>query len=103
MISNMCASIVKWFNWQGVDSLDFVLMDNYMPILDGAGACVQMRAMGFVRPIIGLTGHALGEDLQAFKDAGANAVLTKPLDCNELKSILSLLVRTTTAAAAVTA
>jgi CheY-like chemotaxis protein len=79
---------------KGVDGFDFVIMDNYMPIMDGCTASIQLREMGFTRPIIGLTGHALGEDLIAFKEAGANAVLTKPLDVTELKSILSLLMNT---------
>jgi CheY-like chemotaxis protein len=78
------------------DMYDFVLMDNYMPVMDGPSACIQMRRLGYSRPIIGLTGHALGEDLQAFRDAGANAVLTKPLDVAELKTILAMLMNTLT-------
>jgi CheY-like chemotaxis protein/two-component sensor histidine kinase len=78
------------------DMYDFVLMDNYMPVMDGPSACTQMRRLGYTRPIIGLTGHALGEDLQAFRDAGANAVLTKPLDVAELKTILAMLLNTLT-------
>jgi signal transduction histidine kinase/CheY-like chemotaxis protein len=78
------------------DMYDFVLMDNYMPVMDGPSACTQMRHLGYSRPIIGLTGHALGEDLQAFRNAGANAVLTKPLDVAELKTILALLMNTLT-------
>jgi CheY-like chemotaxis protein/two-component sensor histidine kinase len=78
------------------DMYDFVLMDNYMPVMDGPSACTQMRRLGYSRPIIGLTGHALGEDLQAFRDAGANAVLTKPLDVAELKTILAMLMNTLT-------
>jgi CheY-like chemotaxis protein len=81
----------------GIDAFDFVLMDNYMPVMDGSTACKKLRELGFTRPIIGLTGHVLGEDMTTFKEAGANAVLTKPLDVSELKSILALLMNTTSA------
>jgi CheY-like chemotaxis protein len=79
---------------KGVDAFDFVIMDNYMPVMDGPTAANLLRALGYSRPVIGLTGHALGEDLIAFKEAGANAVLTKPLEVAELKSILTLLMNT---------
>jgi CheY-like chemotaxis protein len=81
----------------GIDAFEFVLMDNYMPVMDGSTACKKLRELGFTRPIIGLTGHVLGEDMTTFKEAGANAVLTKPLDVSELKSILALLMNTTSA------
>lgn len=64
---------VELMRTKGADAFDFVLMDNYMPVMDGPTACVHMRTVhgpngtpgiGYRRPIIGLTGHALGEDLQ---------------------------------------
>jgi CheY-like chemotaxis protein len=88
------AEAVAMVTAKGADAFDFVIMDNYMPVMDGPTAATQLRALGYTRPIIGLTGHALGEDLMAFKEAGANAVLTKPLEVAELKSILTLFLNT---------
>jgi signal transduction histidine kinase/CheY-like chemotaxis protein len=69
-------------------TIDFVLMDNFMPELCGPGACQEMRSLGFDRPILGLTGHALDDDIAAYRDAGANDVLVKPLDISTLQTRL---------------
>jgi CheY-like chemotaxis protein len=48
---------------------DVVLMDNCMPRMDGPQASAQMRALGFDRPIIGITGDPV-IDLSEFQSAG---------------------------------
>jgi signal transduction histidine kinase/ActR/RegA family two-component response regulator len=74
--------------------IDFVLMDNYMPNMTGTDACKEIRLLGYRGPILGLTGHALNDDVTAFKEAGANHVLSKPLDLAslyaDLKELLAL-------------
>jgi signal transduction histidine kinase/CheY-like chemotaxis protein len=72
--------------------IDFVLMDNYMPVLCGPEACKHMRRLGYHNPIIGLTGHALVEDIAYFRAAGANNVLFKPLDISSLQRLLMSLI-----------
>lgn len=66
---------------------DLVLMDARMPTLDGLAATRAIRAMegapSAVR-VVGLTAHALDEDVAAFLAAGADAVVTKPISVAEL-------------------
>ena len=60
---------------------DAVSMDANMPVLGGLDATAQIRALGHAAlVIIGVTGNALEEDVASFVAAGANEVLTKPLD-----------------------
>jgi CheY-like chemotaxis protein len=75
------------------DLFDIVLMDNSMPLLDGMTATRILRLHGVTIPIVGVTGNALEEDLQAFREAGANQVLTKPIAVTQLERLLRPLVR----------
>ena len=61
-------------------AIDFVLMDYVMIRMNGPEAAQKMRAdLGYCGVVIGITGNALPEDLDNFRDHGANVVLTKPL------------------------
>ena len=60
--------------------IDFVLMDYVMIRMNGPEAVQKMRAeLGYRGVVIGITGNALPEDLDNFREHGANIVLTKPL------------------------
>lgn len=60
--------------------IDLVLMDYVMVRMDGPEAVQRMRAdLGYRGVAIGITGNALPEDLDNFRQHGANIVLTKPL------------------------
>ena len=60
--------------------IDYVLMDYVMIRMNGPEAVQRMRAeLGYRGVVIGITGNALPEDLNNFRDHGANVVLTKPL------------------------
>ncbi len=63
-------------------------MDNLMPVMSGQESCRRMRQLGYRRPIFGLTGHSLPQDVEEYLQAGANYVFTKPLDVAELKRVL---------------
>lgn len=67
---------------------DFVLMDGAMPVVDGFEATRQIREIqreaGRYAPILAVTGYALPEDRKRFLDAGADDVLVKPLDADDL-------------------
>jgi CheY-like chemotaxis protein len=64
-------------------------MDYEMPILNGPDATAELRALGIHIPVIGITGNALPEDRAHFINAGADCVLTKPLDVRKLAVALS--------------
>jgi signal transduction histidine kinase/DNA-binding response OmpR family regulator/L-asparagine transporter-like permease len=71
---------------------DLVLMDVMMPELDGVAATRQIRALPGQQsrvPIIGLTANVSEQDHAAFKTAGMDKVLTKPIRYQQLKELLS--------------
>ena len=65
-----------------------ITMDYQMPNMDGPTATKLIRELGFVGPIIGVTGNALHADQNVFIASGANRVLTKPVDFDTLMDAL---------------
>ena len=65
-----------------------ILMDYQMPIMDGPTAIREIRRLGYRGPIIGVTGNALPCDRDVMVSAGANLVLTKPVDPDMLEELL---------------
>jgi len=70
-------------------SIDIVVMDMQMPVLDGPTTTRLLRATGFDRPIVALTARALETDRQKCLDAGCNAFLSKPVDREDLVRLLA--------------
>ena len=70
-------------------SYDIILMDVQMPRMDGTTAARKMRSDGVDCPIVALTAHALGEQRQEFLEAGYSHVVTKPVDIDELLSLVA--------------
>jgi len=52
----------------------------------GPEAAARIRQMGCTTFIAGLTGNLLADDIQYFKEQGADCVLPKPLNMNDLES-----------------
>jgi len=71
---------------RGVDYYCFVTMDKEMPVMDGYEASRALRALGYRRTILGVTGNALLSDIQAFTACGVSRVLTKPVDAPVLQA-----------------
>ena len=69
---------------------DAVLMDLQMPVMDGLTATRQIRGALGLRslPVIALTAGVLPEQRQAALAAGVDAVLTKPLDLDQIAALL---------------
>ena len=68
-----------------------VLMDLQMPDVDGFEATRQIRLLAGDKgeiPIVALTAHALAKDREKCRQVGMNGFLSKPVELNELKSML---------------
>jgi CheY-like chemotaxis protein len=70
------------------EEISLVLMDIQMPELDGHSATRQLRADGFVQPIVALTAHAFQEEIDRCLLAGFSAYQTKPVDIPELVELV---------------
>ncbi|KAJ9543168.1 hypothetical protein OSB04_022875 [Centaurea solstitialis] len=71
---------------------EYILMDYQMPVMDGCEATRQIRSMekeyGVHTPIIGLTAHTEGKELNRFFAAGIDIHVSKPL--NERKVLKAI-------------
>lgn len=73
-------------------SYDIVIMDIQMPVMDGYTATQKLRELGYQRPIIALTAHALNDIRQKCLDVGYNDYAPKPINLQELyHKVLGLL------------
>ncbi len=59
---------------------DVVLMDIQMPVMEGNVATANLRASGYVKPIIALTAHAMRGEKEKSIAAGFSDYVTKPVN-----------------------
>ncbi|KAK4282558.1 hypothetical protein QN277_013919 [Acacia crassicarpa] len=73
---------------KGAFPFDYILMDCEMPVMNGYEATKQIRKMekryGVHIPILALTAHSSGEEINKTKEAGMDAHLEKPLRAHHL-------------------
>ncbi len=73
-------------------SYDLVLMDVMMPEMDGLAATRAIRrgeTADRLIPIVGLTAHVRSENLEECKEAGMDAVTTKPVTATSLRTAIA--------------
>ena len=67
---------------------DLILLDVQMPDGNGFDVCSELRATGFNRPIIMLTGQTDEEDVIEGLESGANDYVRKPMRIGELLALI---------------
>ncbi|MFQ9933325.1 MAG: ATP-binding protein [Lachnospiraceae bacterium] len=85
------------FEASQINSIDIILMDMQMPVMDGCTSCREIRSLerndAKTVPIIAVTANAFAEDVAETAKAGMNAHISKPIDfnllCDELSRISS--------------
>ena len=69
---------------------DLVLMDVQMPGMGGIAATQAIRSLpGGTIPIIAMTANVLSEQVKAFRDAGMDDHVGKPIDRDELRDAIA--------------
>ncbi|PKG38698.1 response regulator [Psychromonas sp. Urea-02u-13] len=71
---------------------ELILMDTMMPVMDGNKATALIRQMDHYKniPIIALTAKTMPEDKEKCLQAGASEYITKPVDFDNLVSIMRI-------------
>lgn len=67
---------------------DIILMDIFMPVMDGYEATKHIREQGFSKPIIAITASAIKGEHDKCIRAGMNDVLVKPFKRKDLETML---------------
>ncbi|VXC25814.1 Histidine kinase [Flavobacterium sp. 9AF] len=80
----------------GNQQIDLVLMDIKMPIMDGYEATKKIKQIRPKLPVIAQTAYSTDEDIQKAIEAGCDDFISKPIDRNLLKPLLSRYIFKTT-------
>jgi len=69
------------------EKYDLVLLDIYMPVMDGLMTCAALRKQGFDGPIYALSADLEVCDRATYKAAGFSGFVPKPIQPRELLEI----------------
>jgi len=70
------------------NSYDIIFMDQMMPGMDGVETTGYLRDMGYTRPIVALTAHAIVGQREIFLENGFDDFISKPIDTRQLDAVL---------------
>lgn len=88
------ALLVEAFQKVTPGEYDAILLDVQMPVMDGYETAKQIRSgknpFGQSIPIIAMTANAFSEDVQRCLDAGMDAHIAKPIELEQIKRTLAL-------------
>lgn len=89
-----CESIIASNGSEAIEllksvSVDLILMDLYMPVMNGIDAIREIRKTDTAMPIISLTASTLETDISQAWEAGSNDLLFKPVSSGTLFQVLS--------------
>ncbi|MEZ7873370.1 MAG: response regulator [Bacteroidales bacterium] len=74
-------------------TLDLVLMDIKMPVLNGFDALKQIKIIKPELPVVAQTAYALSDDEQNIRAAGFDGYIAKPIMKNQLINILETITK----------
>ncbi|ALO14482.1 MAG TPA: response regulator [Salinivirga sp.] len=70
------------------EDIDLILMDVKMPVMSGLDATRKIKASKPELPIIAQTAYAMEDEKQHCLDAGCDDYIAKPIDPNDLFTLL---------------
>lgn len=68
---------------------DLIMINTYLPVLNGIEACREIRDSNFIMPIIALSEHKIQDDIKNYQQLGFNARIDKPIELHHLYQILT--------------
>lgn len=71
------------------NSVDLILMDMHMPVMNGMDAAQALRKLGVDVPIVAISAGVLQDDIQAYRESGCDFILAKPIDRVQFYNALS--------------
>ena len=71
-------------------SYDLIILDNWLPDLDGVELCRQVRAVDRQTPIIFYSASGMGSEDREAMDCGANAFVSKNGSLGELREEMAM-------------
>jgi len=79
-----CVEMVRERLEQGQQPYDMILMDIYMPVMDGVEAATKISALCLPTPIIAMTANVMTGELDNYRKAGMLDCVGKPFTTQEL-------------------
>ena len=78
---------------QSEENIDIVLMDIYMPIMNGYEATRQIKQIRPELPVIAQTAYAMAEDRKRAIEAGCDDFIAKPIGKEDLLSKIASFIK----------